>query len=62
MSELTYPAFVQWRNHAIKISLTFDDKTPGARNQMQRPDVYLKVQGLILRTFHRYVFHISLSL
>ena len=57
-----YPAYVQWRSHPIKIFLTFDDKTPGARNHMQRPDVYLKVQGLILRTCHRYVFHIALSL
>ena len=54
--------YVQWRTHPIKTSLTFDDKTPGARNQMQRPDVYLQVQGLVLWTCHRYVFHTSLSL
>ena len=57
-----YPAYLQWRSHPIKISLTFVDKTPGARNQMQRPDVYLQVERLILWTCHRYVFHISQSL
>ena len=57
-----YPAYLQWRSHPIKISLTFVDKTPGARNQVQRPDVYLQVKRLILWTCHRYVFHISQSL
>ena len=61
ISMYMYPAYVQWRSHPIKISLTFVDKTPGARNQMQRPDVYLQVEGLILWACHHYVFHISLS-
>ena len=56
-----YPAYEQWRTPPIKTSLTFDDKTPVASDQMQRPDVYLQVQGLVLWTCHRYVFHISLS-
>ena len=60
-SHIHVPCICTVADSSNQTSLTFDDKTPVASDQMQRPDVYLQVQGLVLWTCHRYVFHISLS-